>query len=322
MPTLALCVSWPETLEGLYLHKTNKSKSKNNTSVLSLTSASKTFKNCVSAFINVFGLAIEDDFRAISSNAGVFADVWRPTTRRDRFHTCLQLLMLKGHSSSLSLTRSEFMLNKGRSEETWISEENYQLVIKDFEAHGDVATSLNQEKSRKMRTICKTRHYCTYNHYMFVSNWVFIMHRLSRSGFPSQSKNGNASNLFQIHHTEQTPVVLVPKVVMRIVGKMPTTCCKHLNGDFPITFVLLHFAFQPYRNWLTKIDGNVGHVPRFYAISHQTCLLTSGALDDNSILMHSGQRCSTEGSQDSKSRWNGSTHQKAAQKGSNLMVCA
>lgn len=126
----------------------------------------------------------------------------------------------------------------------------------------------------------------------------------------TNKKRQCARNLFQIHHMEQTPVVLVPKVVMRIVGKMPTTttCCKPLNSDFPITFVRLHFPFQPWgpismywdTNCLTKIDGNVGHFPRFYDIWHQTCLLTSGALDHNSILMHSGQRCSMERSQNSK----------------------
>ena len=41
-----------------------------------------------------------------------------------------------------------------------------------------------------------------------------------------------------------------------------------------------------------------------------TCLLTSGALDHNSILMHSGQRCCTE-----LLEW-----KHAAQKGTNLMA--
>lgn len=143
-----------------------------------------------------------------------------------------------------------------------------------------------------------------------MSNWVFIMQRPLEIWLSFTNKKWQcARNLFQIHHTEQTPVVFVPKVVMRIVGEMPTTtCCKPLKSDFPITFVRLHFAFQPWAtismywdtNCLTKIDGNVGHFPRFYNIWHQTCLLTSGALDHNRILMHSGQRCSMERSQNSK----------------------
>lgn len=116
-----------------------------------------------------------------------------------------------------------------------------------------------------MKTICKTRHKCTYNHYILVSNWVFIMQRPLEIWLSFTNKKWQcAGNLFQIHHTEQTPVVFVPKVVIRIVGKMPTTtCCKPLKSDFPITFVRLHFAFEPWAkgsmywdtNCLTKLIG-------------------------------------------------------------------